>query len=98
MQFISQDICESGSVTALSGMALHSHEPRLALLALDRLVPLVDSCSGSDFINRLARFVRILGFVNIRLIISPTKCIISPTKCIMYDIMSECIHWQWNAR
>ena len=55
LQFISQDICESGSVAALTGMALHSHEPRLALVALDRLVPLAETCGGLAFVQQLAR-------------------------------------------
>ena len=42
-------------MAALSGMALCSREPRLVLLALDRLVPLVESCSGNEFVHRLAR-------------------------------------------
>ncbi|GAX80713.1 hypothetical protein CEUSTIGMA_g8148.t1 [Chlamydomonas eustigma] len=54
-QFISQDICESPSIPALSGMVLYSHEPRLSLLALDRLTPLVDTCSGAAFMQQLAR-------------------------------------------
>ena len=54
-QFIAQDVCESKSPAALTGMAMRSNEPRLSLLALDRLVPLVDACTATEFIHLVAR-------------------------------------------
>ena len=72
-QFIAQDVCDSKSLAALSGMALRSLEPRLSLLALDRLIPLVDTCSAAEFIQFIARPGGVLAAAHQMALISATS-------------------------
>lgn len=58
-QAMAEELLDSSSVPALTGIAMHARQPRLVAAALDRLIVQVDSCSGLDF----ARLLRPGGVV-----------------------------------
>lgn len=68
-QMMAQDIFDSPSPPSLIGMALHSKQPSLVLVSLDRLTSLVDSCSGADF-QRIVQPTGIMAAVHHLMLLS----------------------------